>query len=127
MQGRGDGELDRDRKGSPPTRGPARRRRGAQCWRRAEGSEPDQVANETLRSSGLAASDLGAQDQKLLRAVSCEFGVGAALASLRDLQRGSVHLNGARMRVTRSFFFSRAVLTANNVSTQVLVPMRPTL
>ena len=45
----------------------------AACWRPAEGSEPE-VANETLRSSAPAASDPGAQDQKLLRAAPCEFG-----------------------------------------------------
>ena len=89
-------------------------------------AQPEDTAARSARSRtrsrtkhcAAVASDLGAQDQKLLQAAPCEFGVGAAR---------SVHLNGARMRVTRSFFFSRAFLKASNVSTQVLVPMRPTL
>ena len=40
--------------------------------------------------------------KKLLRPALREFKVRTVFASLRDLQRGSVHLNGARMRVTHS-------------------------
>ena len=43
------GELDRDRQGSPPTSRPPRGRGATHCGQCAESSEADKVANEVLR------------------------------------------------------------------------------
>ena len=59
---------------------------------------------------------------KLLRAALREFKVRTVFASLRDLQRGSVHLNGARMRVTRSCKRGTPVLCR---STELIPSRRP--
>ena len=86
------GERDRDGNGSPPTPGPARcRGRTLLAARGRLGTGP-----------GRERTDLGTLDQKLPRAAPREFRVHAVHASLRDLQRGPVHLNGAGMLVTRS-------------------------
>ena len=55
------GELDRDRQGSPPTSRPPRGRGATHCGRCAESSEADEVANEVLRCCVPAAPDLRAE------------------------------------------------------------------
>ena len=54
-------------KGLPSNEWPSQKQ-AQPCWR-AEGAVPDQAANETLHSRAPVASDLGAQDHKLLQGV----------------------------------------------------------
>ena len=79
------GELDRDRQGSPPTSRPPRGRGATHSGRCAESSEADEVANEVLRCCIPAAPDFRAEHQQLLRAATRELRVRAVLAPLRDL------------------------------------------
>ena len=78
---------------------------GTASWTATERAPHQRIAqpeDAAARTVGGSRKNLGARNQKFLRAARCEFRVCGVLSSLRDVQRGAVRLHGARMQGTRS-------------------------